>query len=50
MSASISVEEERGTYIRSPYHPHNGYYAGAFSREQASRPHASSQVLTLPRS
>ena len=50
MPASISVEEERGTYIRSPYHPHNGYYAGEFSREQASRPLASSRVLTLPRS
>lgn len=32
MAASISIEEERGTYRRSPHHPHNGYYAGDFSR------------------
>jgi hypothetical protein len=31
MAASIIVEEERGTYRRS-MHPHNGYYAGDFSR------------------
>lgn len=31
MAASITVEEERGTYRRSP-HAHNGYYAGDFSR------------------
>lgn len=30
MAASITVEEERGTYRRS-MHPHNGYYAGDFS-------------------
>jgi hypothetical protein len=30
MAASILIEEERGTYTRSP-HPHNGYYAGDFS-------------------
>ena len=27
MAASISIEEDRGTYFGSP-HPHNGYYAG----------------------
>jgi len=31
MAASITIEEERGTYAGSP-HPHNGYYAGDFSR------------------
>ena len=30
MAATITVEEERGTYVRSP-HRHNGYYAGDFS-------------------
>ena len=30
MAASITIEEERGTYVGSP-HPHNGYYAGDFS-------------------
>lgn len=29
MAASITIEEERGTYVGSP-HPHNGYYAGDF--------------------
>lgn len=37
MSASITVEEERGTYRRSP-HPHNGYYAGDFSRLDLTAP------------
>ena len=32
MAASLTIEEERGTYVRSPHHPHNGYYAGDFSR------------------
>lgn len=30
MTASRTVEEEHGTYTRTP-HPHNGYYAGDFS-------------------
>ena len=29
MTASRIVEEEHGTYTRTP-HPHNGYYAGDF--------------------
>lgn len=37
MAASITVEEERGTYSRSP-HPHNGYYAGDFGRLPVRRP------------
>jgi hypothetical protein len=32
MAASIIIEEERGTHVRSP-HPHNGYYAGDFSAQ-----------------
>jgi hypothetical protein len=31
MAASLMVEEEIGTYTATP-HPHNGYYAGDFSR------------------
>jgi hypothetical protein len=31
MAASITVEEQQGTYVCSP-HPHNGYYAGDFTR------------------
>jgi hypothetical protein len=30
MAASLMIEEERGTRVRS-MHPHNGYYAGDFS-------------------
>lgn len=30
MAASLTIEEERGTLVRTP-HPHNGYYAGDFS-------------------
>jgi hypothetical protein len=30
MAASLTIEEEQGTYVGSP-HPHNGYYAGDFS-------------------
>jgi hypothetical protein len=32
MAASTIIEEEEGTYVRSP-HPHNGYYAGDFSAQ-----------------
>ena len=38
MAASITIEEERGTYVRSPHHPHNGYYAGDFSRLDLGAP------------
>jgi hypothetical protein len=38
MASSITVEEERGTYRRSPHHPHNGYYAGDFSRLDLTLP------------
>ena len=31
MAASLMIEEERGTCVRTP-HPHNGYYAGDFSQ------------------
>ena len=30
MTAPRIVEEEHGTYTRTP-HPHNGYYAGDFT-------------------
>ncbi len=30
MAATMLIEEEQGTYIRTP-HPHNGYYAGDFT-------------------
>ena len=31
MAATFTIEEEKGTYVGSPCHPHNGYYAGDFS-------------------
>ena len=41
MAASLVIEEERGTFVRS-VHPHNGYYAGDFGgpspRLQATSP------------
>lgn len=37
MPASIVVEEEHGTFIRTPRR-HNGYYAGDFSVYPADRP------------
>lgn len=36
MAASITVEQEQGTYVGS-LHPHNGYYAGDFSWPQDQR-------------
>ena len=32
MAASLTVEQESGTYTARIRHPHNGYYAGDFSR------------------
>jgi hypothetical protein len=32
MAASLFIEEESGTYTARSRHPHNGYYAGDFSR------------------
>ena len=39
MAASTIVEQEQGTYVRSP-HPHNGYYAGDFSARPLRVSHA----------
>ena len=33
MASSRIIEEESGTYYARPSHPHNGYYAGDFSRQ-----------------
>ena len=30
MATTIAIEEERGTYVGTIRHPHNGYYAGDF--------------------
>ncbi|MGZ5416229.1 MAG: hypothetical protein ACXWDI_03540 [Nocardioides sp.] len=46
MAASITIEEERGTFVRSP-HPHNGYYAGDFSRLELGSSFHPSTHLTL---
>ncbi len=37
MAATRIIEEERGTYI-SHVHPHNGYWAGDFSRREVQSP------------
>jgi hypothetical protein len=39
MATSRLIEEESGTYIARPRHPHNGYYAGDFSRTSGSGLH-----------
>ena len=49
MAASTAVEEERGTYTRTP-HRHNGYYAGDFSRYADARPTTTFQPLDGPHS
>ena len=36
VAASLTVEEEFGTYTARPRHPHNGYYAGDFSETSRS--------------
>ena len=36
MSASRFIEQESGTYTTRIRHPHNGYYAGDFSRTSRS--------------
>jgi hypothetical protein len=48
MAASITVEEERGTYTRCPRHPHNGYWAGDFRRYAVDRPVPSPPYATRP--
>jgi hypothetical protein len=30
MATTAVIEEERGTYVGTITHPHNGYYAGDF--------------------
>ena len=47
MAASLTIEEERGTYVRSPHHPHNGYYAGDFSRLELGSTFHPSTHLTV---
>ncbi len=37
MAASMLIEEETGTYVRTQWHPHNGYYAGDFSNRTSGR-------------
>ena len=37
MAATRFIEEERGTYV-GHVHPHNGYYAGDFSRRGLRTP------------
>ena len=43
MAASLTVEQESGTYTARIRHPHNGYYAGDFSQSSrlGSEPHVS---------
>jgi hypothetical protein len=36
MAATRIIEEERGTFTGTPRNPHQGYYAGDFSRTSTS--------------
>lgn len=36
MAATRIIEEERGTFTRTARNPHQGYYAGDFSRRAAT--------------
>jgi hypothetical protein len=40
MAASIAIEIESGVYTKR-FHPHNGYYAGSFSRLVQAEPNSS---------
>jgi hypothetical protein len=46
MAASMIIEEETGTYVPTPQHPHNGYYAGDFS-QNAWQPDAWRAVMNI---
>jgi hypothetical protein len=35
MATALIIEEDCGTYTKTPYHPHNGYYAGDFGSRLA---------------
>lgn len=49
MAASIFIEQESGTYTGFR-HPHNGYYAGDFSRARNStRPTSLNRSAALSR-
>jgi hypothetical protein len=43
MATALVIEEETGT-SRGLYHPHNGYYAGDFSRASRSRTRSENTV------
>jgi hypothetical protein len=36
MAASLPIEDEQGSYVRTP-HSHNGYYAGDFGSSRLRR-------------
>jgi hypothetical protein len=39
MAATLTIEEERGTYVETRHqHPHKGYYAGDFSQVPVQEP------------
>lgn len=43
MAATRIIEEDRGIYVGTPRHPHQGYYAGDFTG-RSPRPAASSRL------
>jgi hypothetical protein len=47
MATSLVIEEESGTYT-GHVHPHNGYYAGSFSRMPATLEVSATVLLFRP--
>ena len=47
MAASLIVEEESGTYDRTP-HAHNGYYAGDFTHQPMLTNNQLAALTALP--
>jgi hypothetical protein len=47
MAASRFIEEESGSYTTRIRHPHNGYYAGDFSRTSRSGSERAARVVTV---
>jgi hypothetical protein len=49
MATAMLIEEESGTYT-GRYHPHNGYYAGDFSRRPAPAAtiHSIAPIVAIP--
>jgi hypothetical protein len=46
MAASLAIEEEQGA-CAGHYHPHNGYYAGDFTKRDTRASRAPTAAVTV---